>query len=190
MWQKSIFSLTGLLLLLAFGQCAGSRNLSKQNAAPPPPAAAQGTDQACHKNGTLSVSERLSKYPFSKTLQVVYISYEEQVGATPVAHGRIDSARIKQMKVLDKPQVNELTDLIFNYNYSKKTTLTTQKEAGCYRPRHSILFMDISGQVFAYLEICFECGKYRSSEEGLNLGTTCEGKLERLNNLFSRAGIH
>ncbi|OJV50926.1 MAG: hypothetical protein BGO31_10675 [Bacteroidetes bacterium 43-16] len=190
MWQKSIFSLTGLLLLLAFGQCSRSRDLSKQNAPPPPPTAAQGTDQGCYKNGTLSASERLGKYPFNKTHQVVYISYEAEAGATPVVHGRIDPARIREMKVLDKPQVNELTDLIFNYNYSKKTTLTTEQEAGCYRPRHSILFMDIKGQVFAYLEICFECSKYKSSEAGLNLGTMCAGKLERLKGLFGRAGIH
>lgn len=144
---------------------------------PPPPAGKKATDQRCYRNGNLSLGERSGMYPFNKAKKVILIAFDEASGATPVVNGRLDSGQTKAIKILDQKQVNALTDLIFNYNYSKKNQLKVHTEPGCYIPRNAILFTDEQERIFAYIEICFECYQYKSSEEQVNLGAPCEDKL-------------
>lgn len=175
--------------MLMLSQCTVSRNKNNDQVPPPPPTGRKATDQRCYRNGNLSVAERSGMYPFNKAAKVIFIAFDEELGATPLQNGRLNPEQTKAIKVLDQKQVANLTDLIFNYNYSKSNKLKVHTEPGCYIPRHAILFANADGQVFAYIEICFECGKYKPSEEQVHLGTLCENKLDLLKKLFKDAGI-
>lgn len=190
MCKKLLYSSSGLFLVLILSQCTVSINKNKHQGPPPPPTGRKATDQRCYRNGNLSVAERSGMYPFNKAEKVIFIAFDETLGATPLQNGRLDSGQTKAIKVLDQKQVAALTDLIFNYNYSKSNKLKVHTDPGCYIPRNAILFTDAANQVFAYIEICFECGQYRSSEELVHLGTLCENKLELLKKLFRDTGIN
>lgn len=189
MCKKLLYALSAIVLVLLLSQCTISRNKNKDQTPPPPPTGKKATDQRCYRNGNLSAAERSGRYPFSKAGKVIFIAFDGKAGKTPVHNGLLDTGQVKAMKVLDQKQVNALTDLIFNYNYSKKNQLVVHAEPGCYIPRNAILFTDEEARVFAYIEICFECYKYKSSEEQVNLGASCEDKLDLLKKLFKNAGV-
>ncbi len=188
MFKKISYPICMLFLALTWSQCTISRNKNRDHV-PPPPTGRNAMDQACHRNGNLSATERAAKYPFNKAKKVIFIAFNGSSDRTPVHNSRLDTGQTMAIKVLDKNQLNTLTDLIFNYNYSKKNQLRTYSEPGCYIPRNAILFIDEKEQIFAYLEICFECYKYESSEEQINLGVSCNNKLDLVKKLFESAGV-
>lgn len=190
MYKKLLTSLSALFLVVMFSQCTVNRHKNNDPIPPPPPTGRKATDQRCYRNGNLSLAERSGMYPFNKAAQVSVIAFDEALGAIPLQNGRLNPGQTKAIKVLDKKQEAALTDLIFNYNYSKNNKLKVHTEPGCYIPRNALLFTNAEGQVFAYIEICFECGNYKSSEEQVHLGTLCENKLDLLKKLFKNAGIN
>ncbi|GEM_PF-2265932 len=189
MYQKLRYFLSATVLVFLLSQCMISWHKNIEQMPPPPPTGRKATVQRCYKNGHLTVAERSGRYPFSEAAKVVFMAFDEASGKIPVANGPFDSAQIKSIKVLDNKQLNTLTDLIFNYNYSTKNQLRVHTEPGCYIPRNAILFIEEQERVFAYLEICFECYQYKSSEEQVNLGAACEDKLNLLKKLFNDAGV-
>lgn len=189
MSKKLLYTLFAIVLALLLSQCTISRNKNRNPSPPPPPTDRKATDQRCYWNGNLNAAERSARYPFSKAGKVIFIAFDAEAGKTPVYNGGLDTGQTKAIKVLDPKQVNALTDLIFNYNYSKKNQLTVHAEPGCYIPRNAILFTDEQARVFAYIEICFECYQYKSSEEQVHLGVSCADKLDLLKKLFKDAGV-
>lgn len=189
MYKKFAYPICLLILALTWSQCTISRSKNRNQLPPAPPTGSKATDQGCYRNGNLSVAERAAKYPFNKAKKVIFIAFNGSVDRTPVHNGRLETGQTMAIKVLDKKQLDTLTDLIFNYNYSQQNQLRIHSEPGCYIPRNAILFTDEKEQVFAYVEICFECYKYESSEEQVNLGVPCNSKLVLVKKLFESVGV-
>lgn len=85
---------------------------------------------------------------------------------------------------LSEHQKNELTDLIFNVGNNIYVS-----GAKCYKPRNAILFFDDKNKLFEFVEICFECNNYRTSNEKMNLNNNCDEKLYQLKEKFAKVGI-
>lgn len=89
---------------------------------------------------------------------------------------------------LDEDQINEFTDLIFNFGTTVKQL--GSRGSGCYYiPRNAILFFDENKQLFAFIEICFQCNAYVPSNKNISLNNECYKKLYILKDQFAKAGI-
>ena len=56
-------------------------------------------------------------------------------------------------------------------------------------PRNAILFLDADNKVIAYLELCFSCKHFRSSDKRLSIGEYCGTKYDMLKSIFGSNGI-
>ena len=88
---------------------------------------------------------------------------------------------IKEEIDLTRQQSNSLFALL------KTNMCEIDEGAICYYPRHAILFYDSKGQPFSYIEICFECTNYRTSDK-LPLDF-CYEKSQAIKDFFQSAGI-
>lgn len=88
---------------------------------------------------------------------------------------------------LDEDQRNDFTDLIFNFGTTVKQL--GSRGSGCYIPRNAILFFDENKQLFAFIEICFQCNAYAPSNQNISLNNECYKKLYLLKEQFDKAGI-
>ncbi len=83
--------------------------------------------------------------------------------------------------------MDSLTDILYNYGFGGPIRIQT--ESMCYDPHNAISFVDKQGKVFAYIEICFLCGKTRGSSEKISLGEMCDQKIDMLRRFFKTVGI-
>ena len=146
-------------------------------------------DQKCYQNGKLTKSQRLQIFPFNEAESIIVISFNSKQGRTPIINDTIIPTKIIEHIQLSEIQIDSLTNILFNYNYSKKTNLISETENGCYYPRHSIVFLNNSKKVISYIEICLECKKMISTLAPERLGNFCDGKYELLYNYFKTIGI-
>jgi hypothetical protein len=152
----------------------------------------------CMRRSDLSFSARLKNYPFNLSGQIQLVSFMGHIdtvkGAAvlrsdslPRLNDTICYSKLSEIKTLTFAQVDKLTDVLYNYGYSGKIYLGS--EPLCYDPKNAILFLDKDGKPFAFIEICFECGKTRVSSENISLGEMCDQKLSMLRDIFNNAGI-
>jgi hypothetical protein len=148
--------------------------------------------RSCVHLSKLGAKERMSLYPFNKAVLIQLVSFdnpdEENIKAClPEVNGKIDYSKLKEIKALNQHQIDTLTDILYNYGYEEpfKTDYLTQ----CYRPRNAILFLDSSNDVFAYMELCFECKGTRLSSAKFQAGIFCLQKYDLLALFFSEVGI-
>jgi hypothetical protein len=146
-------------------------------------------DQKCYQNGKLTKSQRLQIFPFNEAESIIVISFNSKQGKTPIINDTIIPTKIIEHIQLSEIQIDSLTNILYNYNYSKKTNLITETENGCYYPRHSIVFLNNSKKVLSYIEICLECKKTIATLAPERLGNFCDGKYELLYNYFKAIGI-
>ncbi len=146
-------------------------------------------DQKCYQNGKLTKSQRLQIFPFNEAESIIVISFNSKQGKTPIINDTIIPTKIIEHIRLSEIQIDSLTNILYNYNYSKKTNLISETEIGCYYLRHSIVFLNNSKKVISYIEICLECKKIITTLAPERLGNFCEGKYELLNNYFKAIGI-
>ena len=146
-------------------------------------------DQKCYQNGKLTKSQRLQIFPFNEAESIIVTSFNSKQGKTPIINDTIISTKIIEHIQLSEIQIDSLTNILYNYNYSKKTNIISDTENGCYYPRHSIVFLNNSKKVISYIEICLECKKTISTLDPERLGNFCEGKYELLYNYFKSIGI-
>ncbi len=146
-------------------------------------------DQKCYHNGKLSTSERLKIYPFNSQDKIKIISFLSSLGMTPIVNDTISSSQIIDQITLTTAQTDNLTDILYNYNYSKKTNVINETEYGCYNPRHAIIFLDKTDKVLSYIEVCFECEQIKTFLPKESIGHFCDGKYELLKNFFISIGI-
>jgi hypothetical protein len=98
-----------------------------------------------------------------------------------VADLRIPESIIKEEIELNKRQRNAL------YTLLQTNMCEIDEGAICYYPRHAILFYDLDDQPFSYVEICFECTNYRTSD---NLPLDfCYEKSQAIKDFFQLVGI-
>ena len=145
----------------------------------------------CVNLNKFSSSKRLKFYPFDKAKQIVLISFEsfEMNYSIPVKDKILNYENVKESLILNENQINELTDLIYNVGYQNKDLPKIIEEGNCYEPRNGILFIDDNGNVFEYIEICFQCGRRVISSEKIKDGVYCLNKFELYKQYFRKQGI-
>ena len=173
-----------------------------------------GQDEgACFKINNYSEKERNQNYPFNKATRIVFASFKENENKLPkkskkkVIKGERPlyiEGEIMQMyfdilkknlskytpehfeeKIeLNENLKNELTNLI--YNVGNDFYINGAK---CYIPRNTILFFDKNDQLFDFIEICFQCNNYRTSNKEIKINNNCNEKMYLLKDLFAKVGI-
>lgn len=186
-------------LLLAHAVYGQKKKLAK---APPQPLTKKQWEQEernhnCVRKNVLSLTDRLKKYPFHSSAQIQFVSFPGgdyltdgevvREDSLPRINDTILYSKLTEVKTLTYPQVDKLSNIIYNYGY--RGTIHTMSVAACYNPRNAILFLDNKGKVVEFIEICFECNRILESSERISLGEMCNQKLEMLLDLFKNVGI-
>lgn len=153
----------------------------------------------CVRTKNLSEKQRLDQFPFSKSSQIKLISFkdksEEVSGQSLIEHTRsiklgkdvFNPELYNETATLKSEQINNLTDIIFNFTYKKMPYAA--EDIKCYIPRNAILFLDADNRIIAYLELCFSCKHFRSSDKKFSIGEYCGTKYDMLKSIFERSGI-
>ncbi len=186
-----------IILLLIFTQPIYGQKDNSEKAPPSRRTKTEIDNHNCIKKSVISLTERLEKYPFNVASRIVFGSFEhgtyllsghmEEQDNKPVGNDSIIYSKLKEVKTVTRFQIDQLTDLFYNYGY--KGPLSSFSEAGCYMPRNAVLFLDERGKIVEIIEICFECGKMYASSDKMSFGEMCDQKMEMLFNLFRKAGI-
>ncbi|MBF4515628.1 hypothetical protein IRZ71_04705 [Flavobacterium sp. ANB] len=153
----------------------------------------------CVRKNNFSEKERLTRFPFSNTSQIKIISFKGKTDG-PLGHDLINYMNsivigkdtlslnlYEEITNLSPEQTNQLTDIIFNYTHKKERYAITP--FGCYTPRNAILFLDQNNIIIAWIEICFGCNSYRTSDRKLTIGEYCDKKFDMLKAIFANAKI-
>lgn len=187
--NKRLQILNPIIVLLIFSAILVQCKPLKTNFDLPPTPDDFHDDPKCYHNGHLSKNERRQIFPFNQAASVKIISFHSKLGKTPIQNDTIVTSKTIEIKPLTEKQIDQLTDILYNYNYSKKTNLISFTETGCYAPRHAIVFCNKSKQVISYIEICLECKKVISLLPQESLGTFCSGKFDLLRKFAASIGV-
>lgn len=153
----------------------------------------------CVRTKNLSEQQRLNQFPFSKTSQIKIISFKDnQKGVsgealikhiTSIKLGKdvFNSELYNETSTLTSEQINKLTDIIFNFTYKKMPYAA--EDIKCYIPRNAVLFLDADNRIIAYLELCFSCKHFRSSDKRFSISEYCDTKYDMLKTVFENSGI-
>lgn len=152
-------------------------------------------DDDCIFTNKLNLQQRLKKYPFSKAVRIVAVSYHapmpydlENTGLH-IKDQILDTTRVLEIKTLNPRQIARLTNIIYNTDYKRKYIVNTVMEGGCFEPRNALIFYDKKGKVFDYIEMCFQCLHARSASDKITIGTACSQKYDLLKSFFKSIGI-
>jgi hypothetical protein len=184
------------LLTILFLFVAGT--VKAQPSGKPPPIEGPSSKQhkineynrSCLFRNKYTVSQRRAFYPFYKASTIKLVSFpckEEGICGLPKNGNRVLFNQLKEIKTLSLAQVDELTNILYNYSFRGKFDFEIEKL--CYKPRNAILFFDDKGKSFAYIELCFECRHSEPSSPKIKLGDNCAGKYQLLQNFFAKSGI-
>jgi len=171
--------------------------------------------QCVHRN-SYTVTQRSKFYPFNRAAKIELVSYNgaegpneevitdsiymlKQAGKyhpvkikrwdSPFADHKVDTSQFMQAITLSKSQVNNLTDLFFNIRERKHNPYIVYGEMSCFDPRNAIIFINSKGEIFAFIEICFECQKIEPSSDKINFGGWCLQKMDKIKQYFASVGI-
>lgn len=143
-----------------------------------------------------SKENALSNYPFTKTNSIMIASFEnlQYVNDTlsiiecreiPKTNGKINIGEFKQLVNLKKSEYSKLSDIIF----SKSIRENIIGKGKCSETGYAILFFDKAGNVFEYIQFCYNCKTFSSSFGKDKLKNDDYEKLDRLKDLFNDNGI-
>lgn len=137
---------------------------------------------------------------FSRASTVQVMSYKDRTHQTPLIEGErptetapsepvltvVGELRITENTIKEKLRLNNVQrDSLFRL--LNADMCETNGTGICYDPRHAIIFFDSKDQPFGYIEICFACTNYETSEN-LELDF-CYEKSEAIKSLFQSFGI-
>ncbi len=175
-----------LLSSLSFGQ-------TKKYPPPPPPVTKVVRDNSIK----YSLQKRISFYPFNKSSQIKIVSFGLQLDSCqrkleenyklPMLNDTLCFSKLDEIKALTLSQIDTLTDIMFNE--CSRWNISFGDEKGCYFPRNAILFLDNTGKVFEYMEICFECLGIKLSSAKVKQPDLCNYMYERLQAYFKKLNI-
>lgn len=177
---------------------------------------AQKKLEQCYRTNKIPVEKRNQNYPYNKAVKIVFASFQDNSrklklfentklnknGINSFMDGEVMKIYVDSLKKdiskfnpdlfeekveLSENQKNELTDLIYNFGNNHKNAVMWA--AKCYMPRNAILFFDDNDKLFEFVEVCFECSRYRTSNDDVDLNNNCAEKLYLLKEQFARAGI-
>jgi hypothetical protein len=144
----------------------------------------------CELNGTLSKEERraISFFKIAKKIKLISFS-QKVVHSTPIDKHLIASKYLKDEITLTEDQIDELTEILYNYNFAKDPSTRTITHGDCYEPRHAIVFLNSSEKVFGYFEFCFACENHKTFPTKENIGEYCPTKYDLIAHFFKSVGI-
>jgi hypothetical protein len=150
----------------------------------------ENKNQHCIEKKDISFSVRLQEYPFSQTSQIQLVSfsggYKNDEGL-PLENDTVCYSKFIEVKQLTLTQIDSSTLLLYNFGFGGPVQFGST--ATCFNPRNAILFLDTTGKVFDYVEICFECNEMIASSEKIYLGQKCSEKMEMLKTFFKGIGL-
>lgn len=131
------------------------------------------------KNSKVDVSK---KYPFNLATKIIWVSWKSDEKEMPKTIKDYTKEEIGWENFSDSISINQLNkgklaDILFNYKYAVKGTYDLSSK--CYFPRDAVLFLDKTGKLIDYVEMCFECTDYRLMTIKWKFDF-CEGKLDLL----------
>lgn len=151
----------------------------------------------CFKKKKINSENRLKIYPFNVASLIKFVSFknlETQDGETfyyshsiPKLNGKIDVEKLLEIKAANVSEIDSLTNILFNYGLKRKSN--TIEPVGCYEPRNAILFYNSSGEVFEYIEICFQCRQMYYGNNKTDIVENCWLKLDLIKEIFLKSGI-
>lgn len=155
----------------------------------------------CKKVQKYSEESRLKLFPYNIADQVMLISFDDSgVGKMQgeelqkFLDDNLDKvldasqlSRITEKQILSKVQTSELTNIIYNYTFTKPPTIMSF--ANCYMPSNAILFLDKNDKLLGFIELCFLCNRYRESSKKITIGDNCTQKTDMLKAFFLKNSI-
>ncbi len=100
---------------------------------------------------------------------------------------------VREIKTLTEKGIDSLTDILYNVGYTpvnNNHSLRIADPGGkCFNPRNAILFVDKTGRVTQYIEICFQCHQIVYSSTKIKQTEYCEQKFELLKIYFLSQNI-
>jgi hypothetical protein len=151
----------------------------------------------CLHRNKYSLAQRMAFYPFDKATTIQIVSFDvkqdsnqldEITGNTiPVKNDTVCYSLLDEVKSLTKRQIDTLTDILFNVGF--RGSVYSMSVGQCFIPRNAILFVDSLNKTFEYVEICFECSRYKVSSKETDMGEFCDQKYDLLKNFFISIGI-
>jgi hypothetical protein len=169
----------------------------------------------CVFTNRYTISQRLRKYPFSKAVKILAISYDGTgEGNEPlilasgdtvdeVTHKKfikhkpqglyfksdtLDYVSTFEIKQLTPQQINRLTNILYNTDVRIHNDYADPSHS-CFNPRNALIFFDKNGKVFDYLEICFECEKIESKSGEIYFNSACNQGLDLVKKFLIDLGI-
>ncbi|MEH3112066.1 hypothetical protein [Pedobacter terrae] len=173
---------------------------------------------ACLYRNKYSPIERLKFFPFNQYKKIMLISFElpepsadiiyTNTSKAPInspdkkeiykallkRNKKLDSMRLKEKKILSALEVDQLTNVLYNFGYTstkpyKNLLLPADEGYRCYNPRNAIVFLKEDGLIAEYIEICFECHRREESSEQMKTGEFCTEKYDMIRKYFRNTGI-
>ena len=153
----------------------------------------------CVRTNKLSFKKRVLNYPYNITSQIKIISYKNKGEGVEgedlqkyldliISHkDSLNESNFDEIQILNTQQIERLTDIVYNYGFKEEVNIIVVK--GCYMPRNAILFYDNENNLNGFLEICFECNNYRSSNKEITIGELCTQKMQLMKDFFKDCGI-
>lgn len=149
----------------------------------------------------MKLSEIKKSFPYNKTEIIKLVSFtynypkanesdtaEMKIQAyepeTPRTNGQIDMTKMFEVKTLDAQGEETLMKILMNYDHQD-----TNEVVFCYEPRNGIVFMDKDQRIIGYIEMCFECLKFKSEPSTITICTLFPDEFKMLKRFFREAGI-
>ncbi len=143
-----------------------------------------------------SKTASLDKYPFTKTSSIMIASFENLQYVTdslsiiecreiPKLNGKVNIIGFEKLIRLNKSEYKKLQDVI----YSKSIEENIIGKGDCSETGYAILFFDKTGNIFEYIQFCFNCGTFSSSFAHDKLKNEDYQKLDQLKRFFENNGM-
>ncbi len=127
---------------------------------------------------------RLKNYPFKIASKIQLVSFDNtdgQILPGTKLYNNTPKLLVKwktpffQTKTLDANQIDELTDLLYNFCHLKPNFVTDF--GACFNPKNAILFLNEKEEVFDLFMICFECKLIRTYLYRTELPCDCDHQI-------------
>lgn len=189
-----------ITILFTLSCSIGFGQVKKNKTAPPkPPTENMVNDCNCYKIKDISTTKRLQNYPFNQAKTIMVVAFDSYFrlnlnnGSTSralILNDSLVKKNLKQIIKLDSNQINQLTNILFNYGIGKHCYANARTVYGCYEPRHAIVFLDSNNTVIDFFEICFECNSYVTKDKLMeNSLSECNNQLSLIKKYFEKIGV-
>jgi hypothetical protein len=168
----------------------------------------------CVFTNKYTVAQRLKRYPFSKAIKILAVSYdgtgepnteitingdtldavthkkynEHKPHGLHFKNDTLDYTSLFEIKRLSAKQINKLTNIMFNTDYRVPNDYA-HPGYSCFNPRNALIFYDKNGKVFDYIEICFECDRIESKSHKIYFNSACTQNWDFVKKLLIDVGI-